>query len=113
MMFLKLYLKEKYSYISGYLGDETILKYKGNRDLGATFIRNVRSYSFIAGTLLDRHVDRELEKVIDKLRAIILSNHTVHYSIQQALDWVDNMTSYIDQIDLVKVDLAEYITEVT
>lgn len=97
---------------TGHLPDKILLTYKGRRDLGATYLRNVRSYSVVAGTLLDKHIDPELEQVIDNLRTVILANHTTQYSLQQAVDWMDNMTTYINQIDLVKVDLADHITQV-
>lgn len=90
-----------------------MLTYKGRRDLGATYIMTIRSYSIVAATFLDKHIDLELEKVIDNLRIVILGNHTTHYSVNQAVDWIDNMTTYINQLDLVKVDLADHITQVS
>lgn len=59
-----------------------------------------------------KHVDPQLDIIINKLRDAILENTTAFHSIHQAVDWVDNMTVYIDQLHLAKVDMADYITEV-
>lgn len=98
--------------LTGHLNTNMLLRYKSRHDLGSTYLDHVKGYSFVGGSFLTKHVDPQLEITINKLRDAILDNTTVYHSIHEAVDWVDNMTVYIDQLHLAKLDMADYITEV-
>jgi len=90
-----------------------MLQYSRRRELGETYLRKVKSYSEVAGDYIKHHVSSDLGAVITYLRGIILANHTTLFSVNQAVNWIDNMTIYINALDLVKTELADHITQVS
>lgn len=72
-----------------------------------------QSYSSEATTLKMTHIDSALEKQVQEMQRKILLNTTEVYSVDEWMEWVDNMTSYIDQLNDVTRAIAGYITMVS
>ncbi|XP_045158653.2 guanylate cyclase soluble subunit beta-2-like [Mercenaria mercenaria] len=99
-----------YFFTHGGLDLKALLWYKANHDLGETFLGMFESYSAVAFKSRLDHIDIELESRMQVMQQKIIENTTEVYSTEEGMIWVENMTSYINQLNDVVRALADYIT---
>ena len=82
--------------------------------MGEHYLKQAQSYSTYARSLIDSYFkESDLVKSLELMKEEINENNYSSPSVFQGALWFDNMTQYIDILNIIQESLASRISEVS